>query len=678
MPRRLLVWVLLCVLAGCSKDPITEFVNKAFPPVNVDQQRQTAIDTNATALSRLGTPNLALGVNFEDAQKALFAGVLKQQGVTKFEISGDKELLKLRFVFDRMFTGKDAPKDDNALAEKLDKLKPHVVGEIATYAGLSGEVETTDQDGIPTFVLRVLPSISTVSVSKVELAEKLDISVVGQVLTALLTRYKENIPAVLARAKLTSVKIPALSDKPIDVARALNALGPQTPGVQLVVSAQPVKAPFRLDGFAWLVTDKQLTGLLQLSPAAMPALVQAIPVEKSFEGVKKRTDEIVEQVLDVPDADSTTWVAVKKDVVASAMNSVVNQASACVSANADLPKQHFEQKVAMPSGAGMNCNSTRSCDPNRVCTFSANQDNRDCSACLLRAPRACAFGGCIGGQCTLPGLDPVCQLAKGAQQAAYNADANLRKADCDRLRETERTTCQAEMLAEKTLCLAAKTSLDALSKSGNFANLDVDATVKTDGAKVCLSSFALSPELDHIQFALDVTGSATAHVNLAFMPLDLGHAVCPIKWSKEMTLTGSLSDGQVPISSAITLSTDHEQTVAKFKVDKVDLKPKMRPGPGELLARSPDLMIYCPVMQFIAPVTVMLSPFIPPLQGDFTYSVPARDADVQIPPSTQKVGNRSLTLTPSTTKSALVVTAKVGDETPDKKTEAQADVMASK
>ncbi|WP_150126642.1 hypothetical protein [Burkholderia cenocepacia] len=445
------------------------------------------------------------------------------------------------------------------------------------------------------------------------------------------------------------------------------------PNVKVTVTAQPITAPFRLDGFAWLVTDKQLTALLQLSPVAVPPVEQSVAVDKSYDGIKKRVDEIVDQVLDVPHAESTTWVAVKRDVVAVAMNSVINQASPCVSASIDMPKQHYEQKVAMPSGAGMNCDSKRSCEPTRVCTFSASQDNRDCSACLLRAPRVCAFGGCVGGQCSIPGQDPVCQAAKVAQQLAYNADANLRKADCDRLRETERATCQAEMLAEKTLCLAAKTSLDALSKTGNFANLDVDATLKTDDAKVCLSNFLISPQLDHVQFALDVSGSASSHVNIAFMPLDLGHVVCPAKWSKEMTLTASLREGHVPVSSTIALRVDNDQTLADFSIEKIELKPRMRPGPGELLARSPDLLVYCPVVQYVAPVTVMLSPFIPPLHGDFTYSVAARTVNIKVPSSEQKLGDRALTLKPSTTKSSLVVTAKVGDEEKTDGARAQAD-----
>ncbi|KWU17030.1 hypothetical protein [Burkholderia cenocepacia] len=203
MTRRILVWLVFLMLSGCGKgDALTRLVNAAFPPVNAEQQRQASTESNATALARLGAPNLAVGVNFEDAQKALFSAVLKQQGVTTFEISGDKQLLKLRFVFDRTFTGKDA-RDDKSLAEKLDQLKPRVAGEISTYAGLTGEVDTADVKGVPTFNLRVLPSLSTVSVSKIEIAEKYDIKFAGQALTALLTRFKENIPAILERAKLT-------------------------------------------------------------------------------------------------------------------------------------------------------------------------------------------------------------------------------------------------------------------------------------------------------------------------------------------------------------------------------------------------------------------------------------------------------------------------------------------
>lgn len=647
------------LLQGCS-DPLEKLVNSNFPPIDASKQRQTTIDTNADALSRLGTPNVALTVMFSDLKQVLVDSSLKKDGVIGLEIDGDEGLLRVKVAFDRKFGESDAP-DDPELAKRLGELKPHIVGEVIFLAGITGGV-TQFGNAAPELELKLLPSLSSIQVKKITISEKYYMTLAGVMLTSVLNRFRDNISGVLSRKPVTSVDIPALSNESLNVAGPVKS---DNPNITINLSAKPVVAPFKLDGFAWLIKDNRLIAVMQISPTELPAATNSITVEHTYDGIEKRIDEIVEQVMDVPDPESKTWVAIKKDVIAHAMNSLLEQTSACVTVSAELPNQHSENKIAMPNGAGVNCDITRSCDSNRVCEFNANQDNRDCSACILRAPRICGPWnmGCVGGQCTVMGQDPICQAAKIAQQGFYNLDANARKADCDRLRETERLVCQAEVAGEHALCQAKRTALDALGKTGNFANLDVDVSVKTKDMEVCFNNFVMSPALEDLRFSLSVIGAADAHVYLRFMPLDAGHLVCPVKWQKTLDLRAEISDGQIGVASHVALRNEKVGLAADFSLDKINLKARMKPSPTEFLLKSPDLLIKCPVMQFVAPVVVMLTPFVPELRGDFDLSIPAQKVSAGIPSYEQRVSGRPLALTTSTTPAAILISGQVSPET---------------
>ncbi|HDZ9517926.1 TPA: hypothetical protein RUZ98_000957 [Klebsiella pneumoniae] len=654
---RFLFFTSFILLQGCN-DPLEKLINSNFPSINIDRQKQMTIDSNADALSSLASPNVAFSVYFTDAEKILLVN-FKKIGVKKIDIKGENQFLKITISFDRQFNEKDAL-DNPALAKQLSILKPHIIGEVTIFSGITGGVTNFDIDK-PTLDIKILPAFSSVNVKKIELAEKYDLTREGELLTLLLNKYKNNITGIISKIKLTSIEIPAISKEYFDITKNFKS---NNPNLVINLSAQPVNIPFKLDGLAWLITDKQLTSIVQLSPIAVTNFpTKKINIEHSFDGVKKRIDEIVEQVLEVPDAKSHTWVAIKKDVIAISMNNVIQQASACLIVNGELFNQHLETTVAMPNGSGISCTTNRNCDPNRICTFNANRDERDCGTCILRTPRVCTLFGCIGGQCSLRGQDPVCQLQKEAQQALYNIDANARKADCDRLRETERLTCQAEVTAEKALCDAKKSALDALGKTGNFANLTVDASLYTKGMKACMKNFTMSSALDNVQFSVEVLGTANAHVDLRFMPLDAGHLVCPIKWQKILDLHGELTEKIISTSMNVVIQKENTGFSTNFTTDTINLKTRMNPGPTELLLRNPDLLVKCPVIQFVAPVVVVLTPFIPQLRGDFDVSLPAQNASFLIPETTLKIDGHVLTFKTETTKEAIVHSAYIDSKT---------------
>jgi hypothetical protein len=136
-------------------------------------------------------------------------------------------------------------------------------------------------------------------------------------------------------------------------------------------------------------------------------------------------------------------------------------------------------------------------------------------------------GGCTGGQCIQRWNEPTCEAAKAAQNRIYLADANWRKADCDRLAAQEKAACEIEKTGTKALCETKKGALNALARTGKFAKLGTDVSVQTTNMHICIKDFNLSTGLDHLQFALDVQGSAEAAVDVTFIPLDIvGHLTC--------------------------------------------------------------------------------------------------------------------------------------------------------
>src|SRR5262249_14212034 len=106
---------------------------------------------------------------------------------------------------------------------------------------------------------------------------------------------------------------------------------------------------------------------------------------------------------------------------------------------------------------------TRDCRRPRNCTH--NHDTRNCSACLLRAPRVCAFGGCTGGQCVQSGNDPICEAAKAAQNAAYDAAFN----GCNALGPIIDAECEAEKGTQNGLYSAAKAECETGKKADGVA-----------------------------------------------------------------------------------------------------------------------------------------------------------------------------------------------------------------
>ncbi|MDZ4782938.1 MAG: hypothetical protein SGJ19_22035 [Planctomycetia bacterium] len=420
-----LYWALCACLAftltGCE-NAVTKAVNVAFPPINIDHQRQQAISSTAKALAYMQGPNVALGVAFDDANATLFTNALRREGITALFVTGDQQLLIIKAKFKRSFSANDAG-DDVTLRSALGALTPTIAGSVEMYTGISGAM-TAAKDS-PKLELRILPGVSRIAVDKIELAGA-DATKIADPIVKLLNRYRDNITGALTRAPFARYSVPSVAPEAIDLAKMLQPKN-QDPNVKVTVTGKPVDVDAQWDGVAWLITSDQLTGILQISSKVGPKPQNLLAVEATYGGIRGQIEGVVEDSFGLTSIPSKTWIAVRRDLLAHTVNDALSKAQLCASFDGSA-KFQADKKIPMPGPEGVSCSIDMTCNGSQSCSFNAGHDTRSCHRCLIHKPKACAFGGCWGGGCIQAGNDPLCELAKAAQNTAYVAEANAKKA----------------------------------------------------------------------------------------------------------------------------------------------------------------------------------------------------------------------------------------------------------
>ena len=646
---RWLPCVLSCALLASCGDPISKVVNERFPPVDIKEQRKSALDSSASALVSLASPNIAVSVGLDELQQAVPAAELAKVGVTKLDIRGDEQLLIVKADFKRTFSAEDA--GDNASAKAaLGSLRPEVEGSIEVYSGVRGALASNQSP--PTLELKLLPGLSVVKVEKVKLGDKVDATVIGKALADVVTRYRDNVTGELTRASFSRYTMPALAPQDIDLAKLLQPKDDPKAPVKVVVSGNPVNPKTQLGGMAFLITDKTVTGLVQIVP--IPYTPPGAPPagEKSFDGLKKRFAAELDEEFGIKEPPST-FIAVRRSLLAETVNHAASQAQLCAAVSLQPPPMHSENKIPTPDPANINCspNPALNCNATRNCSITAQHDTRNCETCVLRVP--------FTGHCVQRGNDLFCEGQKKAQNVAYDLDAAARKFDCERIMAGERLLCEGKKTSEKLLCEAGKGIVSAIHQTGNFANLDLDAAVRSDGLNVCLKELRFDSELKTLNFAVDVTGKALVDVNLKFVPLDImGHLTCQFPLTKARMFGADLRDSSLASTASVVLVADNGQPRVDVTTTEVNVKAKLSPGPTKYLVESPEILIKCPIAGALSPLVISATPFIPELRGEIDHKVGAQSFSSQLPLPEQKFPGVTFELNPIITAKAIGVSAK--------------------
>jgi hypothetical protein len=272
---------------------------------------------------------------------------------------------------------------------------------------------------------------------------------------------------------------------------------------------------------------------------------------------------------------------------------------------------------------------------------------------LLRNP--------FNGDCVQEGNDPFCETAKAAENARCQAEAAGRKLDCERLREQERLTCEGEKAGEKLLCETGKEALGRLARTGKFGILEAGVRAKADAVRVCMKSFALSPDLAHVRLELAIDGEASADVSMKFTPLDIvGHLTCQAPFTESRSFRASLRRSDVTVESDIHLTADAAGAHATLKVRENTVPVRLQPGPTEFLLTSPNLTLACQGLNLIKPLAVVLTPFVPQLRGEIDQKIKEREITFDLAVPEQTVGDLTVKGTVLDSPQALFLFGDVG------------------
>lgn len=640
--------VIASVLSGCG-DPIGKLINQQWPPVGIEEQRSKAIETAASTFDSLTAPNILVTVRLGDVQKAVLTQLdTAKAGLSDLKVTGNRQMLRLSAKFEHTFDAADAG-DNESLAKWLATVRPQIAGTLEVYTGVTSALAEHDKEE-PAVEVRLLPSLSSINVERVKLADKVDATAAAKMLVAVLNRYRDNISGELGRQPFMKVSIPAMAPEAIDPRRTMRLVQDGSTA-EIVVTGNTIEVPVTLHGIGWLINDDQLTGLVQLVPKATEplgedsknvALSETVKLEHSFEQLLGQIEVLVGEGFGVELIDAN-MVAVRKDIISYVLNSAVMQAQLCVAGSGQGYQQASSSKIRVPDGSAINCTPDRDCSPSGSCDFEPQVDRRDCSACILSRPKVCMFGGCVGGGCIQHGRDPVCALAQGAQNDLYRVDAAAKKFDCERLKSQKKLQCEVEKTGEKMLCEAGKETLNRLSATGNFANLDTKLRVDGAQVSVCLRNFVMSPAMDTLQVGADIGGSSRVAVDMKFTPLDiLGHLTCQFPWTEEKTFKASVDKQRVAMQSSLALVTDGDRARVDFTTSEFSVSAVLSPSPTVFLLSSPNMTLACQGLNLLTPLAILLTPLVPELRGEIDVNVKQNNGSFEVALPSQSIGELNM------------------------------------
>jgi hypothetical protein len=201
----------------------------------------------------------------------------------------------------------------------------------------------------------------------------------------------------------------------------------------------------------------------------------------------------------------------------------------------------------LPHASAIDCTPKDNCDATRRCD--QPHDERDCKTGL-------GFN------------DPVCELAKASQNTIYAEE----KGRCEAQKASEKLICEGRKATKKGLCETEKGIVDAISRTGNFANLE--GSVGGPAAlKVCLSSVNFTQDLSSISLAMAVSGTAELATHIKFIPLDIvGHLTCQFPWAEDRTLRASVPEQQRPLTTRLVRKKAGEQQTLSGRTNDIPLR----------------------------------------------------------------------------------------------------------
>ena len=160
-----------------------------------------------------------------------------------------------------------------------------------------------------------------------------------------------------------------------------------------------------------------------------------------------------------------------------------------------------------------------------------------------------------------------------------------------------------------------------MHRTGDFAN--IDGSVSGTGAlKLCFHDVHFTNAMDKLTLMLEVSGSAALDTKFKFVPLSLGHILCPLPWTADKDIDATIPSQLMGASLSLTREAASGTLKYEGKLDELPVKLHFQPSPLSLVLQNINFKLACPVADgLINGITLGLAPLIPELLKDYTYKL---------------------------------------------------------
>jgi len=634
-------------LSGCFEEKIKSLVDKEFPPIDIAQQRATAVELGQKALVNLRDASFVANFDMDDIRAGIELLELEKYNVTDLKVEPDQQMIFVDLAVDGVFDSKVVSGLEPDQAKILDLARPEIVGSLRF--GVSIGSRNVDSS----VLLKILPKFTEVKLEKLELLGTLDIEQPAGFITAVINKFSDNINGELTRADFTEIRFPTAPVKEIDFTSSSSQSDDAGNSVDLRVEAKPLSEPIHIGQSAVLIQRDSVVVLLEVSPTALPA-----PGVTEFEGSTEFADfqtnfsAAVSEMLPIAEQPEGTWAVVAKSFLANVLNKTVHDSELCFSGNATLAKQTFSEKIEIPDENDINCTPTRECTK-----ATCNVDHINCQQAACTNNTDCSYShiGC-GGNHGCPSVfglvDPACKAARKLQCEAEKAalqtacrlgvddalklceiDRAKSKLTCEKNKASALAQCEAESAAgkvacealksgEKLACETGKETLKRLSRTGNLAN--INGNVQGAGsADICVRKFLISDDVSKLALSLDAEGSVTAQASVKYVPLDIaGHLLCEFPFTEDKTVSVSIPRQGINTNSDLAFENTDDGLKISTETSASNIGAKISPSPQDLILQSYNMTLACsPVAPLLHSVNLSVGSVVPEMKGDISIPV---------------------------------------------------------
>ncbi|MEE3079353.1 MAG: hypothetical protein VX341_08470 [Bdellovibrionota bacterium] len=607
----------LCTpLTSCKTDPLQEYIDSKWKPMTETELREESIKNSVSIVKKLSSPNFVFSVKTQAIDKVVKESKFENLNLENTRVVGNKQLLTLKTTIKNKFPISDKNEKFVDLNADLDFSLSLQASTHEDNTNLSNEIS-----------LKVIPRLNKIKINDLSYEGNLSLHEASlKFITNQVNKYANNISGVIAKNNFTKIEVPLQS---IDFKKPVKSTND---GIEVNFEGENVVLPLKTVGVSWLIKENEIIGLTQLSTETYEESTFEDETIEDFGDLENLFERILQDNFDITlNREEDIWFAIGKGFLANTINQTFKKASLCAKVDDNLPRSEFGDKISI-SDHVPNCTPTRDCTPTRNCSFHKNKDSRNCSACMVRNP----FGGCI-----IRGNDPICEAAKAAQNAAYEADYALKKADCERIKTLEKQACELEKAGEKALCETGKAFILATKDIGNY-----NGSVTGDlDMKACVKNFYVNESFDNIDINLNVNGRADTEVAVSFTPTGLsGHALCQSSFDERQRFIANINNYSLKTKSSIKL----EDSKLVLDIESAKVPYTISPSPLEFLYTSPAMTIACQglnILKQIALPLIVLNDFSSGddnLDGKYEEDIDFESVTVDIKMPTQKFANSEL------------------------------------